>query len=377
MKKLQCGYFFYRLFNKKAHYPFSGQIELTYRCNLNCIHCYCKGSEGISRKSYVVSRKSEVVSQKSEVRELTTEEWKRILDEIHREGCLGLCFTGGDPLMRKDFLEIYASAKAKGFMVTLFTNGQALTPEIINYLVKSPPSSIEITLNGITKTTYEAITQVPGSFLKVMKTIKALKEKKLPLILKSNCLKQNKHEIGRIKAFTDKFFAKLPRDRYRFKYDPLIFPRYNRDKTPCNYQLSFKEILAVKKQDPDIWKQYQESLNCKFPRLGRKRDFLYCCNAWLKQFFINPYGWMKFCDLTDKFSIDLKTTPFREGFYNLFPQLLKEQFKTNSKCRDCQLRPICYYCPARAYLETGDEEAPVPYYCRLAKAMARQMKGYH
>ena len=173
MKKLQRGYFFYRLQNKKRYFPFNGQIELTYRCDLNCVHCYCKGSEDKDR-------------------ELTAKEWKKILDALQEEGCLNLCLTGGEPLIRKDFLEIYSYAKSKGFIITLFTNGQAVPPKVIDYLVKSPPFSIEITLNGITKRTYESITQIPGSFLKVMKTINALKEKKLPLVLKSNCLKQNK-----------------------------------------------------------------------------------------------------------------------------------------------------------------------------------------
>ena len=136
MKKLQRGYFFYKLYNKKEHHPFRGQIELTYRCNLNCIHCYCKGIED---------------------KELTTEEWKKILDVLQKEGCLHLCFTGGEPLIRDDFLEIYSYAKTKGFIITLFTNGQALTAKIINYLVKSPPMAIEITLNGITQRSIEEI----------------------------------------------------------------------------------------------------------------------------------------------------------------------------------------------------------------------------
>lgn len=355
MKKLQVGYFFYELYKKKAPFPLSGHLELTNRCNLNCIHCYCKGSEA---------------------KELASAEWKRILDELQREGCLNLCFTGGEPLIRGDFLEIYSYAKAKGFMITLYTNGQALTGEIIDYLAKSPPYTIEITLNGISKRTYESITQIPGSFLRVMETISILKEKKLPFILKANCLKQNKQEISQIKAFTEKLFPKQHRDKYRFKFDHFIFPRYNRDKTPCNYRLSFDELLEVKKQDPDIWRECQEGLGCGMSGLKRGRQFLYQCNSWTEHFFINPGGCLKFCAISNKFSVDLKTMPFRAGFYEIFPRLLNEKFKTKSKCRDCRLRPICHNCPARAYLETGDEEAPVPYYCGFAEETAKLMKKY-
>lgn len=361
MKDISSGHFYGRLCNKKEYYPWGGQIELTYRCNLNCVHCYCKSSEDSEDKD----------------KELNTLEWKKILDEIQKEGCIYLTFTGGEPLIRKDFLELYSYAKRCGFIITVFTNGQALTQEIINYLTKSPPSSIEITLNGITKSTYETITQVRDSFAKVKEAIKNLKKRNLPLLLKSNCLKQNKHEVGRIKAFAEELLGKPSENKHYFKYDPMIYPRLNGDKTSCDYRLSFEELLEVKRQDPDIWQEYQKGLHSDFPDLERDRTFLYHCNSWMTQFFINPYGRLKFCQFSEKFSVDLKTTSFKEGFYKIFPQVLKEQFKTNSKCRDCDLRPICYHCPTRAYLETGNEEAPVPYYCELAKEKAKQILINH
>jgi radical SAM protein with 4Fe4S-binding SPASM domain len=330
------------------------RLELSYRCNLGCIHCYCKGSEDRDR-------------------ELTTKDWKKILNVIQKQGCLRVLFTGGDPLIRDDFLEIYSYAKAKGFVVTLFTNGYALTAEIIDYLVKSPPFSIEITLNGITKDTYETITQVEGSFIKVMQNIKILAKRQLPLLLKSNCMKHNKHEIGRIKAFTEDLLGKPSENKHHFRYDTEIRPRLNKDRSPTNFRLSYDEMLEVWKQDPDIWQQYQDRLHRLCPDFKRDRSFLYNCNTWMRACFINPYGWLKFCQFSDKFSINLKTTPFQEGFYKIFPQVLKQRFKTNSKCKDCHLRSLCNNCPAKAYLEAGDDEAPVTYYCELAKARADEI----
>lgn len=355
MKKYNLSYFAHRLISKKEHYPWSGQIELTYRCNLDCIHCYCKGSEDKDR-------------------ELTTMEWKKILDEIHREGCVWLTFTGGEPLVRDDFLELYSYAKKKGFIITLFTNGQAYTEKIVDYLVKSPPFSIEITLNGITKNTYETITRVEGSFERVMATIREFNRKDIRLILKSNCLKQNKHEIVKVKAWTEENLGKLSKNKYRFKYDPMIYPRLNGDKMSCDYRLSFEEIKELRKQDADIWEEYRRGIKADFPDLRRNRRFLYRCDSWTQQFFIDPYGKLKFCHFSEKFSTDLKTDSFKEGFYNTFPRILDETFKTDSKCKDCELRAICYHCPARAYLETGDEEVPVPYYCELAEALGQELQ---
>src|ERR1035437_1714272 len=95
--------------------------------------------------------------------ELTYEEHCRILDEVAEAGCLWLLFTGGEIFARKDFLEIYTYAKKQGFLITLFTNGNLITPQIADYLVEWRPFSIEITLYGATRETYEALTGVRGS----------------------------------------------------------------------------------------------------------------------------------------------------------------------------------------------------------------------
>jgi len=373
MKTKSLGHLYGKLYNGKERYPRDGTIELTHRCSLNCIHCYCKGSEDEKGDASQVTANT----GQTDNGELSTAQWKEILDVVQREGCFYLTITGGDPLVRDDFLEIYSYAKRKGFIITLFTNGHGFTEEVIDYLVKLPPRSMEITLNGITKGTYEAITQVPGSFFRVMETIRILAQKKLPLILKTNCLKQNRHELGKIKKMTEELLGRPSKNRYYFKYDPMIYPRLNGDRTPCSYRLSPEELLEAKRQDPDIWEEYQRGLHAGFPDLERDKNFLYRCNTWMTQFFINPYGKLKFCEFSDKFSVDLKTTSFNEGFYNTFPKLLNERFKTDSKCRDCSLRSICYHCPARAGLETKDEEAPVSYYCELAKATYREMHALH
>jgi len=353
----------YKTFSLKTHQsnwqknnPNICQFELTFGCGLHCRHCYTDCYNNSFHKK----------------KELKSKEVKLLLDKIYDAGVVWVCFTGGDPLVRRDFLEIYSYAKKKGFLITVFTNGLLFTNRILDFLVKSPPYSIEITLNGITQETYEGITQVSGSFEKVIANIKEIKRRRLPLILKTNCLKQNKHELGKIKAFADELLGKS-RGRYHFKYDPMIYPRLNGDRSSCAHRLSFGEIMEARKQDPDIWAEYQKGMRADILDINRDKAYLYRCNSWMSNFFINPYGRLKFCQFSDKFSVDLKTTSFHDGFYKVFPRLLSEKFKTNSKCINCRLRPICYHCPARAYLETGDEEAPVPYYCQLAKATAKEM----
>lgn len=350
MKNHELAHFYEKVHSRKAPFPIDAQVELTYRCNLDCIHCYCKGS-------------------RNKEKELTAVEFKKIFDEIYRQGCLWLALTGGEPLIREDFLEIYTYAKEKGFIISVLTNGQLFSKEIIKFLEKAPPYSIEVTLNGMTKNTYESISQVDGSFFRAIENIKDLARSKLPLIIKTNLLKQNKEEVVRIKKWAENILGK-PRPMHFFKYDPMVFPRLDGDKTPCEHRLSFREIAGILRQDEDMWQQYQEAIHEEKPDLERDRDCLYHCNSWLTKFFIDPYGRFKFCLFSKKFSSDLRKESFREAFYKTISVVLNERFKTASKCRSCHLRPICYWCPARAYLETGNEEKPVRHYCLLAKAIA-------
>lgn len=356
MKISPVSYLENRLFGQDTHFPLIGQLELTYRCQFDCRHCYCQGSADKNK-------------------ELDTSEWKDILDKIKNAGCLWLGFTGGDPLVRPDFLEIYSYAKEKGFLVTILTNGYGLTDKIIKHFAQSPPYSLEITLNGITRKTFEAITRKKGSWFRVRQNIKELKAGKILLYIKSNCLTLNAHEVVKIKKWVDKLLGRVKGQKYYFSYDYDIFPGLNRDLAPCKYRLSPEAVAKIASQDRDLRKEYQDFLCGEFPSLVRPRKFLYNCSAWKNQFFIDPYGKLKFCQLTDKFSVDLKKVSFKKGFYEVFPRLLTKKFKSDSKCKTCSGRLICNWCPAKAYLETGNEEKPVSYYCAQTEYTLKQNRA--
>jgi radical SAM protein with 4Fe4S-binding SPASM domain len=134
--------------------------------------------------------------------------------------------------------------------------------------------------------------------------------------------------------------------------------------------------VKIYRQDPEIWEEYRQFLGCAFPRLGRPAPALYQCVSWKSSCVIDPFGALKICPFTDRFSSDLSRTAFSEGFYNVFPLLESERFTTASRCRDCSLRPICRTCPAKAYLETGDREKPVDYFCKLAQFTLEQDKAF-
>jgi MoaA/NifB/PqqE/SkfB family radical SAM enzyme len=207
--------------------PISGSIELTFRCNLKCVHCYCN---------------LPLNDRNAIDRELETEEVYHLFDQMAEAGCLWLLMTGGEPLLRKDFLAIYEYAKKKGFITTLFTNGTLLTPEIADALVEWPPFQVGITLYGATKETYEKITGIPGSFKRCQKGIDLLLERNVPLDLKTMAMTVNQEELQTMKKYAEDLGVS-------FRFDPLVNPRLDGSKGPCNFRLSPEEVLRLDLND--------------------------------------------------------------------------------------------------------------------------------
>ena len=220
--------------------PISGTIEVTQRCNHQCAHCYVN----------LPINDKEVRS-----RELTYEEHCRILDEITAAGCLWVCFTGGEIFVRKDFLDIYAYAKKKGLLPTLFTNGTLITAEIADFLVKWRPFNIEITLYGHTQKTYEKVTGVPGSYNRCLEGIHLLLVRGLPLELKAMAVTLNRHEIWDMKRFVEDDLG------MEFKFDAMINPRCDCSRSPLEVRLSPAETVELDLKDPkrvEEWKRISE-----------------------------------------------------------------------------------------------------------------------
>jgi len=291
-------------------------------------------------------------------KELSCKEFSRIIDEIYREGCLWLCLTGGEPLLKEDFLDIYSYAYKKGFILTIFTNATLLNVEIVKYLKRFPPFCIEVTLNGVTKNTYELITKTPDSFEKAMRGIELIRKYKLPLKLKCQMMTLNIDEMPRMR----KFYNKMGNE---FRLSTLINPRMNGSSEPCSLRLPVEKLLELNKRRRVV-KDKDEADQC-LSKEANSSDSFFRCPGGTWAFYVNPSGELFFCNSIRKPSWDLHRHPFRRGFYEFFAKIRSAKFKTNSPCRRCRLQSSCQRCPGRAYLETGDMEAPIPYYCELAK----------
>ena len=158
--------------------PRNAFIELTKHCNLACVHCY--------------------VVDNTHRNELSTDEVKRLLDDLAREGFLFLTLTGGEVLLRRDFFELAWHAKRLRFAVTVFTNGTLVTDEIADQFAELSPYLFEISLHGATPETCDAATAVDGSYAQILAGVRRLRARGLPVRLKANVLDINTGDVHRV-----------------------------------------------------------------------------------------------------------------------------------------------------------------------------------
>ncbi len=364
MQEIQYKTFSLNTHKKNWHLksPNVCQFELTFKCGLHCKYCY---TDCYNKPDYFGE-------------ELNTEQVKLILDKVYSAGVIWVCFTGGDPLTRKDFLDIYAYAQKKGVIITVFTNGYSMTEETAGYFKKSSPFVIEMTLNAVTEDLYEKISQVRGSFKKTMRGIDLILKAKLPLKIKTQITKDNLEEIPRIRKF-------LKAEKLKFYPSFDLYARLNGDLAPCSLRISHQELLNINgRREPlkdeclissDAVEILRRPANGGTPQNDNGGavavNLFRCAISGGDGIHLDPYGNMFSCILIREPSFSLLKADVNYARNKLLSLVRGKTFTTDSKCKACNLKQACRCCPGRAYVETGDMEAPVEYYCKLAYETAK------
>jgi radical SAM protein with 4Fe4S-binding SPASM domain len=333
----------------QARTPLSATFEVTRRCPLACQHCYNNLPVG---------------DRQARAAELQLDEHRRILDELAELGCLWLLYTGGEIFARQDFLDIYDHARSKGFLITLFTNGTQITAEVADHLAAHRPFSIEITLYGRTRETYERLTGVRGSFDRCMRGIQLLLQRGLPLKLKSVALTINKHELDDMKVFADELGVP-------FKFDAMMSPRIDCSQSPLAVRLQPDEVVELDLRDERRMSEWQDfAAQFVAPLAPESASHVYQCGGGVSSFAVDPYGAMSICVLSQADRIDLRTQSVRHAWEQSLRKVRGKRTTRLTKCTACVLKPLCGMCPANGELENGDPEAPVDFLCQVAHLRA-------
>ncbi len=326
--------------------PLEGSLELTFRCNLRCVHCYVNEPGGDVR---------------AKRQELSLAEIRRITDEAVDLGCLCLLLTGGEPLLRPDFSDIYLHLKRKGLLVGLFTNGTLVTPSIADLLAEWPPAELEVSIYGSTPAVHERITGIPGSYRQCLRGIELLLERKLRLRLKTVPTTLNYAELDGMRRLAAAYGV-------GFRWDPLVNCRVDGGRGPEAFRLPAGQIAALDQQDPRRAAESRKEFTEATP-VGSGSD-LFNCNAYRHSFHLDPYGNLLPCMMVRWPAYSLRESSFRQGWREAFPAM-RNRVRTRARpCDTCRFASACGDCVGWAQVETGDPQGMVPFLCAVTQARA-------
>lgn len=325
--------------------PYMGALELTYRCNQSCCHCYCNLGAGDKRKAD----------------ELTTGEIKRILDETADAGCLWLLLTGGEVLLREDFWEIYLYSLKKGMFVEVFTNATLINEAAAARFAEFPPLGIDISFYGSVPALHDRISGVAGSFKKTMEGIAWLKKFKIKFSLKTVLMTINYADLANMRALAQSLGGE-------FRYDTLISPRTDGGISPVRYRLSSEQMASL-----DINEDYESCKNIFSGFWNKKPEEALGCGAGIFAFNINPFGVLSPCTMFGSFQYPLRQASFAEVWKRLAADYDKRKNDLiPCECRLCSMLFICSNCPAWSEVEAKSLNKKVDYICEYAKTLEKR-----
>lgn len=347
--------------------PLSLSVELTARCNNDCRHCYINRPAG---------------DTEAMKRELTLAEWERIADMARDAGVLWCLISGGEPMLRPDFFDLYLMFKRKGFLITLFTNGTLLTEEAVAFFKRYPPYKLEVSVYGVTEETYSAVTGRKGYCSKMKEGIERLREAGIYTCLKTPLIRSNQQETEAIYAYCSE------RTKEPFRFDTVLHQRADfdpeRNALIHEERLTDEQVLSLEGLRPERLTALKEACENSRRRIYTDPETgkqpLFRCRAGAESITVDPYGRLRLCAMLSapEFLYDLRTGTLTEALGDFRARILSlpNENPKFERCKACRALPLCNWCPGRASLACGQADAFMPEVCRVAeKRYDALMKG--
>jgi radical SAM protein with 4Fe4S-binding SPASM domain len=339
--------------------PFLVVWNFTKVCNLKCKHCYENAGEKMKD-------------------ELTTEEAKKLINELVDSGVVAIAFSGGEPLMRKDFFEIARYAKDKGLYVSIATNGTLITKDIANKL-KDVVDYVEISLDGKDAETHNAFRGIP-IFDKVIEGIKNSVEAGLYTCIATTVTKYNYEQIEEIyklannlgvKRFICFNFVPTGRGKKIIEYDispeereKLLNLLFEKLVNNCKVEAlstapQFARIAVEREKGVPVGHFYG---GAGFEGKARAlADFIGGCGAGRIYCAIEPNGDIQPCVFMPIKLGNVRREKFLDIWHNSpILKTLRDRSLLKGHCANCEHKFICGGCRARAYAYFNDITAPDP-----------------
>lgn len=314
--------------------PVGVMVELTYRCNLSCRHCYLEGSPPPREP------------------ELTTSELLELLDGLAEAGTLYLGLTGGEPLLRPDLWEILKGASERGFAPRLFTNGTLLDQGWAARLGELGTASVDLSLHGACAESHDWMTRCPGSFDAAMAAAWRLRHRGVPVTLKVPLTGRNAGERDGIRELAGRMGAQVV-------FDPVVSARNCGARDTWCLRLGQQEMVDLFRSEVETPPGPAELT----------------CTAGINSAHVTPEGVVRPCVQLLLDCGSLRKESFRDIWdRSATLKMLRGLADVDIvECLRCARRELCSRCPGLALLEDGDLLGPSSAACRMALARAEAM----
>jgi len=344
--------------------PFQVVWDVTYACNLHCKHCYA--TAGKPWKD-----------------ELTTEEAKRAIDIFDRAGVTIIAFSGGEPLVRSDIMELARYAADKGIYVAMATNGTLITKKKAKEMKEAGVQFVQISLDGIDAETHDEFRGVKGAFDKTVQGIKNSVAEGFFVEISTTVTRYNYKQLPDIIQFGEDLGANwfmaynfVPTGRGKEIFEMDLSPDEREEAIKMLWGELRKgrkiNVLSTAPQFARVALQHEEGESQKVvpthfynPKLAGQlvdlAEFIGGCGAGRFYMAMRANGDLQPCVFFPLKVGNILEDDFEELWKkNEVLSNLRNKDILEGFCGKCDYRYYCGGCRARAYAYTGDYLAPDP-----------------
>lgn len=332
--------------------PVSATFELTSRCNFNCKMCYVHDADCSRNKPL----------------ELTAAQWIDIAEQAEKAGTLFLLLTGGEPLLREDFNEIYAAIAKMGFVISVNTNLSLLTEETLELFAHHCPSRVNVSLYGVSNGTYADLCGAPA-FETVAANIRKLQERGIPVKINGSITQYNLKDAQGIIRYCEENNLHLKATAYMF---PSARLACRRERLSPQAVAEFRAALDRHKLTAEEFAErtrrimagiaFEKERDC--PEIDTPEQGIRC-RAGSSSLWIDWRGNMSYCGMVP--APEDNNVP-RLGYDACWRRTRETAgaVRMPKKCRTCEYRHLCSLCAASQLCETGGFDDPPPYICEIS-----------
>lgn len=309
--------------------PISVHLDITYRCNERCVHCYLDHDDH---------------------GEMTTGEIKSLLNQLEEAGVFFLVLSGGEVLMRRDLFDIVSHARRLLFNVKVKTNAVMIGEKEARKLREQGVEQIQVSVYSHRPEVHDRITKLPGSFQRTIKAIRFLKAQGLKVTMANVLMTPNLFDNAGVIALAKQLGVP-------YTLDPTITPKMDGDTSILALRAPASELKQVFRNQ-ELVGNVEEF--CA-PPPPPDEDIMegYPCSAAHTACYISPYGDVFPCVQFPLPSGNVRRQKFIDIWRNS-PQL-KEVRSIRAKdlptCSACSHVGTCSRCPGLAYME-GNMRGP-------------------